>query len=151
MLKKHKRLTKKELKKDPLLIYKFESFELFKTIIDKLNKDIVSSLLKGFIPLRDPGEIQEGRAPRRLDLSRLEQTKQEDVSAYDGRAQAGEEGDQSGGPPQQQQRQMQPVRTGKKIGRNDMVKVRYKNGKVVEAKYKKVEVDIINGNCTLTS
>jgi len=137
--------------KDPLLIYKFESFELFKTIIDKLNKDIVSSLLKGFIPLRDPSEIQEGRAPRRLDLSRLEQTKQEDVSAYDGKGQAGEEGGQSGGPPQQQQRQMQPVRTGKKIGRNDMVKVRYKNGKVVEAKYKKVEVDIINGNCTLTS
>ncbi len=32
-----------------------------------------------------------------------------------------------------------------------MVKVRYKDGKVVEAKYKKVEVDIINGNCTLTS
>jgi preprotein translocase subunit SecA len=136
--------------KDPLLIYKFESFELFKNIIDRLNKDIVSSLLKGYIPLRDPSEIQEGRAPRRLDLSRLEQKKQEDVSAYDGRLPEGEEG-QPGGGPQQPQRQMQPVRTGKKIGRNDMVKVRYTNGKVVETKYKKVEQDINSGACVLTS
>ncbi len=137
--------------KDPLLIYKFESFELFKTIIDKLNKDIVASLLKGFIPLRDPNEIQEARAPRRLDLSRLEQTKQEEVSAYEGQQTGRESGTQEGGPMQQSQQQMQPVRTGKKIGRNDIVKVRYSNGKVVEAKYKKVEQDIITGACKLTT
>jgi preprotein translocase subunit SecA len=36
--------------KDPLLIYKFESFELFKTMINKVNQDVVSLLMKGTIP-----------------------------------------------------------------------------------------------------
>jgi hypothetical protein len=41
------------------------------------------------------------------------------------------------------------VRVGKKYGRNDMVKVKYSSGKVVEAKYKKVEPDIENGSAVL--
>jgi len=130
--------------KDPLLIYKFESFELFKVMIDKINKDVVSSLIKGYIPLRDPSEVQEARAPRRLDLSNLEQTKMEAQSAYDRKG-----GD--GQPQQQQQRAVQPVRTGKKIGRNEIVKVRYTDGKLVETKYKKVEQDIESGRCVLTT
>jgi preprotein translocase subunit SecA len=40
--------------KDPLLIYKFESFELFKTMIAKVNKDVVSTLMKGHILRRIP-------------------------------------------------------------------------------------------------
>ena len=36
--------------KDPLLIYKFESFNLFKALIDKINKDIVSFLIKAGLP-----------------------------------------------------------------------------------------------------
>ena len=36
--------------KDPLLIYKFESFELFKQMLDTVNKDIISFLFKGIIP-----------------------------------------------------------------------------------------------------
>jgi preprotein translocase subunit SecA len=130
--------------KDPLLIYKFESFELFKTAIDRINKDIVSSLLKGSIPLQDPSQVREAAGPRRLDTSGLRQTKSEVQSAY--------EGDGEGpGPSPAQPRKVEPVRTGRKIGRNEMVKVRYQNGNVVEAKYKKVEQDINSGACVLTS
>jgi preprotein translocase subunit SecA len=132
--------------KDPLLIYKFESFELFKTMIDRINKDVVSSLLKGFIPLRDASEVQEARAPRRLDLSNLEQKKMEAQSAFQGKG--GGDGQQQSA---QQQKVLKPVRTGKKFGRNDIVKVRYTDGKLVEAKYKKVELDIESGRCVLTT
>ena len=40
--------------KDPLLIYKFESYELFKTMMNKVNKEVVSTLMKGHIPKQDP-------------------------------------------------------------------------------------------------
>ena len=39
--------------KDPLLIYKFESFELFKSMIDQVNKDVISFLFKGEITSRN--------------------------------------------------------------------------------------------------
>jgi preprotein translocase subunit SecA len=130
--------------KDPLLIYKFESFELFKTAVDKINKDVVASLLKGNIPLKDSSQVQEARGPQRLDTSGMQQTKSEAQSAYEG-------GGQEGEPRQRQPQKVEPVRTGKKIGRNDLVKVRYQNGKIVEAKYKKVELDINSGACVLTT
>jgi preprotein translocase subunit SecA len=129
--------------KDPLLIYKFESFELFKAAIDRINKDVTSSLLKGNIPLQDSSQVRQARGPRRLDLSELEQTKSDARSAYEGRG--------GNGQPARQQRKVEPVRTGKKIGRNEIVKVRYQNGKVVEAKYKKLEPDINSGACVLTT
>ena len=102
-----------------------------------------TSLLKGNIPLRDPSEVQKAAGPRRLDTSNLQQTKSEAQSAYEG-AEGGEQ------QPKQPQR-VEPVRTGRKIGRNEIVKVRYQNGQVVEAKYKKVEQDINSGACVLTS
>jgi len=129
--------------KDPLLIYKFESFELFKVAVDRINKDVSSSLLKGNIPLQDSSQVQQARGPRRLDMSEFEQTKRDAQSAYEG---GGGDGQSA-----QQQRKVEPVRTGKKIGRNDVVKVRYQNGKIVEAKYKKLEPDINSGACVLTT
>jgi preprotein translocase subunit SecA len=129
--------------KDPLLIYKFESFELFKVAIDRINKDVSSSLLKGNIPLQDSSQVQQARGPRRLDMSEFEQTKTDARSAYEGGG-----GD---GQPAQQQRKVEPVRSGRKIGRNEIVKVRYQNGKIVEAKYKKLEPDISSGACVLTT
>jgi preprotein translocase subunit SecA len=128
--------------KDPLLIYKFESFELFKIAIDRINREATSSLLKGNIPLQDPSQVQQARGPRRLDMSEFEQTKRDAQSAYEGRG-----GD---GQPGRQQPKVEPVRSGRKIGRNEIVKVRYQNGKIVEAKYKKVELDINSGACVLT-
>ena len=45
--------------KDPLLIYKFESFNLFKALIDKVNKDIVSFLIKAGLPTKS--SVQEDK------------------------------------------------------------------------------------------
>ncbi|HRU86807.1 MAG TPA: preprotein translocase subunit SecA, partial [Tenuifilum sp.] len=58
--------------KDPLLIYKLEAFDLFRTMIDKLNRDIVAVLVKAFIPLRDPNQVQEARQSRRTDMSQYQ-------------------------------------------------------------------------------
>ncbi len=47
--------------KDPLLIYKFEAFELFKNTVDKINKEVLSFLLKGEIPSQDASQITEAQ------------------------------------------------------------------------------------------
>ncbi|HEX2395921.1 MAG TPA: preprotein translocase subunit SecA, partial [Bacteroidales bacterium] len=91
--------------KDPLLIYKFESFELFRTMIDKINKDICSILLRGQLPIRDASGVQKAQAPRRTDYSQMEANKKEFKS------------DQQGG--QKKEEHVQPVRVEKKVGRND--------------------------------
>ncbi len=96
--------------KDPLLIYKFESFELFRTMIDRINKEVVSVLMKGQLPIHDPSEVQRGDQPRRTDMSGLQTSKSEFGSSFD-RAK-GEQKD-----PRQQR--VQPVRVDKKVGRND--------------------------------
>ncbi|MCF8226171.1 MAG: preprotein translocase subunit SecA [Bacteroidales bacterium] len=92
--------------KDPLLIYKFEAFELFTQMIDEVNKDVVSTLTKAHIPVRDPKSVQQAQAPKKMDLSKFAANKQE-TPAYN---------DPSGGNKQQR---AQPVRVEKKVGRND--------------------------------
>ncbi|MFO7933739.1 MAG: preprotein translocase subunit SecA [Bacteroidales bacterium] len=97
--------------KDPLLIYKFEAFELFTAMIDKINRDVVSTLMKAHIPLRDPESVKKAEAPKRMDLSKFEANKDE-TPRYN---------DPSGGGPGKdgRTRTQQPVRVEKKIGRND--------------------------------
>ncbi|MFH0756087.1 MAG: preprotein translocase subunit SecA [Bacteroidota bacterium] len=97
--------------KDPLLIYKFEAFELFTTMIDKVNRDVVSTLMKAHIPLKDPQSVKRAEAPRRMDLSKFE-TNKDEMPRYN---------DPSGGGSSKDGRTQahQPVRVEKKIGRND--------------------------------
>jgi len=97
--------------KDPLLIYKFEAFELFTAMIDKINKDVVATLMKAHIPLRDPESVQRAEGPRKMDLSKFEANKDE-ASSYN---------DPSGGGKAKDGRSQvqQPVRVEKKVGRND--------------------------------
>jgi preprotein translocase subunit SecA len=52
--------------KDPLLIYKFESFELFRIMVEKMNRDIISILMKGQLPARETQQVQRAQAPKRL-------------------------------------------------------------------------------------
>jgi preprotein translocase subunit SecA len=99
--------------KDPLLIYKFESFQLFKAMIDKVNKEMVSVLMKGQIPVQDPNEIRQGEAPRRSNMGNLQASKSEFGSAYDGKEGGGD------GRQRPEQKKAQPVRVEKKVGRND--------------------------------
>jgi preprotein translocase subunit SecA len=95
--------------KDPLLIYKFESFELFKSMIASVNKDIIATLMKGHIPVADPSQVQEARSRRRLDTSNLKTSKTE-VPSYAASSTSADAGE-----PQK----AQPVRVEKKVGRND--------------------------------
>ena len=94
--------------KDPLLIYKFESFDLFKTMLTKVNKDVVSILMKGHIPAQDPDQVREAQRKRQVDMSNLRESKS-DFSQYSSTG---------GGGPDRNQR-AEPVRVEKKVGRND--------------------------------
>ena len=93
--------------KDPLLIYKFESYELFKTMINKVNKDVVGTLMKGHIPNQDPDQVKE--AQRRRQVENLK-TMKSDFSQY---------GTSGGGGPDNHNQKTEPVRVDKKVGRND--------------------------------
>jgi preprotein translocase subunit SecA len=95
--------------KDPLLIYKFESFELFKSMLNKVNKDVVSTLMKGHIPTQDPDQVKEAQRRRQVDMSKL-RTSKSDFSQYSSTG---------GGGSQDRDKKPEPVRVDKKIGRND--------------------------------
>ena len=96
--------------KDPLLIYKFESFNLFKIMVAKVNKSIVSILAKGHIPISDPQQVHEGHERRGLDLSKLSTSKSElpTSSSSSSRPDA-----------PQEPKVVQPIRVEKRVGRND--------------------------------
>ncbi|WP_461629374.1 preprotein translocase subunit SecA [Labilibaculum euxinus] len=89
--------------KDPLLIYKFESFNLFKTMIETINKSVVSSLMKGHIPLSDPEDVRKAEERKRTDLSNLKTTKEE----------------VGGGRERPEPKKQEPVRVAQKVGRNE--------------------------------
>ena len=99
--------------KDPLLIYKFESFNLFKSMLEKLNTDITSFLYKANLPIKDSKEVQQAKAPRRaapgLTASRNE------MPQYTSSSTAQQHQTQR----QVQQPKAQPVRTEAKVGRNE--------------------------------
>jgi preprotein translocase subunit SecA len=121
--------------KDPLLIYKFESYELFSNMIDANNKNIVAALMKGQLVMRDPNEVQSAEL-KSLDMNKFNTEKQE----Y--QRQQGQAG-------QNQQQKAQPIRKEEKINRNDMVKVQYNDGTTKEGKYKKFIPDIEKGEAVL--
>ncbi len=97
--------------KDPLLIYKFESFNLFKILVNKVNKDVVSTLMKGHIPIQSAEQVKEAETRKRMDMSRFK-TQKSDLP--------GTENAMEGANTQTQERSRpQPVRVEKKVGRND--------------------------------
>jgi preprotein translocase subunit SecA len=97
--------------KDPLLIFKFESFNLFKVMISKNNRQIISILAKGHIPITESQAVREGHERRGLDLSKLSTSKQELPSGSSNPSRPPE------GP--REQRPVQPIRVEKRVGRND--------------------------------
>ena len=101
--------------KDPLLIYKFESFELFKKMLNEINRDVLSFLFKGFIPVQDPAHVKEARPPQKTDMSKLK-TSHEEVPASTTTAGIPA---QQGHPQQPPAQKVQPVRAEPKVGRND--------------------------------
>ena len=129
--------------KDPLLIYKFEGFELFKRFIGKVNEETVSFLMKADIPVQEPEQVQEARAQRAR--VRLNEQKEESKSLLSGGERAQQP--QPNRPPQEK---VMPAKSEKVAGRNDKVSVQYTDGKVLrDVKYKKVEDDILNNRCII--
>ncbi|MEP1035332.1 preprotein translocase subunit SecA [Ekhidna sp.] len=125
--------------KDPLLIYKFEGFEMFKRFIGKVNEETISFLMKAEIPVEQADDVQ---AAQKQQTSRnYREQKDESRSAL-----AGPEGGNR--PPVQQQ--TQPVQSQKIASRNQRVNVQYVDGLVKkDVKYKTVEDDIKNNKCVL--
>jgi preprotein translocase subunit SecA len=91
--------------KDPLLIYKFESYELFQNMINRINKDVVSTLMKGYIPIQDPDQVKE--AQRRKQIENLKTSRTDTFHSG------------SGAPRADRERKTEPIRVDKKVGRND--------------------------------
>ena len=123
--------------KDPLIIYKFEGFELFKIFIAKVNKDTVSFLTSSQIPVKDPDQVKEAQVKRQSnDYST---NKEESRSLLSGNKQSSDDGIKS-----------EPIKSNKIYGRNSKVSVKYENGSVIkDVKYKKVESDLNDEKCVI--
>ena len=91
--------------KDPLLIYKFESYNLFSKMLERGNREILATLFKAFVPVRENQDVTKQQAPERpkTDLSQLQTSRREAAAA----AGSGEKSKPA------------PVHVEKKVGRND--------------------------------
>jgi len=97
--------------KDPLLIYKLESYGLFKEMIDTINKKVLEILMRGQIPTRETQQVRQGEQQHRQDFSKY-RTQKDEV----GRSSS------SSDPTKQDTREIQksePIRVDKRVGRND--------------------------------
>ena len=87
--------------KDPLVVYKLESYNLFASMLEDLNKDVLSFLLRAYVPLREDSEARPAQAPRRrTDMSQM-RTQRNDLSTNG------------------EQKSNTPIKADKKIGRNE--------------------------------
>ncbi|WP_311322842.1 preprotein translocase subunit SecA, partial [Capnocytophaga leadbetteri] len=121
--------------KDPLLIYKFEAFQLFKAMIDKVNKDIVSFLFRAELPTQAPA-VQEAHAPQRSN-EHYQTNKEEVLNSDEMAAQAREVGQQAS-----QKRSLVEtiIREQPKVGRNDKVVIQnIRTGERKELKFKQAD------------
>ncbi|APY07565.1 preprotein translocase subunit SecA [Winogradskyella sp. J14-2] len=133
--------------KDPLLIYKFEAFELFKAMIDQVNKDVISFLFKGEIPQETANTIQEAKQRKQEKL----ETQKEEIPNMDERAAQSRAAGQ-GASRQQQQVVETIVREQPKIGRNDKVTIKHvMSGESKVVKYKQAIPLIDKGEWVLVN
>ncbi|MDR0658294.1 MAG: preprotein translocase subunit SecA [Mediterranea sp.] len=95
--------------KDPLLIYKLESVTLFDTMVEKLNNQTISILMRGQIPVQDPGQVRQAAPERRQDMSKYREVKQD---LNDPNQQAAAQRDT-------REVRREPIRVEKTVGRND--------------------------------
>ncbi|WP_327018294.1 preprotein translocase subunit SecA [Croceibacter atlanticus] len=115
--------------KDPLLIYKFEAFELFKVMIDQVNRDVISFLFKGEIPQQN-AQISEAKQQKREKV----ETQKEEFQNMDERAAEARKAGQT----QSKQDVIETIiRERPKIGRNDKVTIKnVMSGENKSMKYK---------------
>ncbi|SFS31160.1 preprotein translocase subunit SecA [Lutibacter maritimus] len=111
--------------KDPLLIYKFESFELFNSMLDTINKEVLSFLFKGSLPSQDSNQVYQAREHKREKVKLSKEEYQSPTEATQTN--------------QTQQPQVVEtiVRTERKIGRNEQVTIKnVMTGENKSVKYK---------------
>jgi preprotein translocase subunit SecA len=128
--------------KDPLLIYKFEAYNLFSAMLNGVNKEVIAFLFKGDLPQQQIPSIQEAKQVRQKE--NYIESKDEIVSSEVANREAG----------QTQQRQVTEtiVRDQPKINRNDTVTIQnVANGQIQEMKFKKAESLIASGAWVLVS
>ena len=89
--------------KDPLVVYKLESYNLFTEMLEKLNEEVLTFLLRAFIPLRDASDAREAR-PASQPNRNLQQMHGTDPSQLSTNG---------------EQQSRMPVRVDKHVGRND--------------------------------
>jgi preprotein translocase subunit SecA len=99
--------------KDPLLIYKFEAFELFKQMLDRTNREVISFLIKGNLPQQNPQQ-QVQQAPQARRETPSLQTSRTEVPNFSRGTDEGDTVTQT-----KQKPKVQPVRVEKKVGRNE--------------------------------
>jgi preprotein translocase subunit SecA len=126
--------------KDPLLIYKFEGFEMFKSFIGKVNAETMSFLMKAEIPVQEEQDVREAKSQRQS--RNYKESKEESRSALQG-----------GAPPQGSRPPAEkalPAKSTKIASRNQRVNVQYADGSVKkDVKYKTVENDLQSNKCVL--
>ena len=129
--------------KDPLLIYKFEAFELFKSLIDSVNKEILSFLFKAEISSDNNRDVKEAssRKPLSVNTSKDEIPNTEELRQRN-RAITNRQSNQP---------VETIVRSKPKVGRNDKVTIKnIKNGQTRQLKYKHAEKMIAQGEWLIT-
>ena len=131
--------------KDPLVIYKFEAYKLFESMLEKVDKEIISFLFNGQLPSKDPSEIREDRKVRRqqkLNVSKEEVLNSDEIASVNKKA--GQMASQSNNYVET------VVRDVKKIGRNEKVSIKHiTNGEIRTLKYKVAENHLRNGEWIL--
>ena len=133
--------------KDPLLIYKFEAFEMFKRFIGKLNEDMISFLTRADLPKQDPTQVQQAQT-QRVSEPKVHASKEEVGSTLNPGANRAAAAAASAGRPAPQP--VAPRKTDKVFGRNDRVSVQYQDGSIkTDVKYKSVEQDVVDGKCVV--
>ena len=129
--------------KDPLLIYKFEAFELFKSLIDSVNKEILSFLFKAEIATDNNRDVQQATSKKPLNVN----TSKEEIPNTEELRQRNRAitNRQSNSPIET------IVRTQPKVGRNDKITIKnIKNGESKTLKYKHAEKLIASGDWLIT-
>jgi preprotein translocase subunit SecA len=95
--------------KDPLLIYKIESGALFDAMVDKMNNETVSVLMRGQIPIQEPQDVRQAAPERKQDMSRYREQ----------RSDLGDPNQQAAAARDTREQRREPIRAEKTVGRND--------------------------------
>jgi preprotein translocase subunit SecA len=125
--------------KDPLLIYKFESYALFSSMITRVNESIITYLLKANLLIYKASEDKTRITEKNKKLG-LEESKQDIISILRERVRDTSE----------EKLKAHPIKSHKIANRNQRVSVQYQDGTIKEdIKFKSVEEDVANGKCVL--